>query len=195
MAWLPRGREQHRQWGHCNIQRSNSSQRIGGVSQPLTNDVQRGIRNVLFDTANCGAYVFGSNLVDNSLEIIHLGNITVNPAVANPIAIQPRRPFSECRNSTNGRYDFTNNAASPNASIYINCLSNSTANTALWSCSSAVQTLEQIRFAHFDDANGGAVGSAGASSSTKSSGHMDSFRSNDLPQKNKRGKHCPRPSN
>src|SRR5215468_3116272 len=56
---------------------------IGGVSQPLTNDVQRGIRNVLFDTANCGAYVFGSNLVDNSLEIIHLGNITLNPAVTN----------------------------------------------------------------------------------------------------------------
>src|SRR5712672_2341380 len=93
---------------------------IGGVSQPLTNDVQRGIRNVLFDTANCGAYVFGSNLVDNTLEIIHLGNITVNPAVANPIAFNQGVRF-RVPNSTNGRYDFTNNAASPNASIYINC--------------------------------------------------------------------------
>src|SRR5213592_806082 len=35
---------------------------IGGAGLPITNDVQRGIRNVLFDTATCGAYVFGTSL-------------------------------------------------------------------------------------------------------------------------------------
>jgi autotransporter-associated beta strand protein len=160
---------------------------IGGVSQPITNDVQRGIRNVLFDTANCGAYVFGSNLVDNSLEIIHLGNITVNPAVANPITFNQGVRF-RVPNSTNGRYDFTNNASSPNAAIYIGCLTNSTANTRplvmfLGGSNTGTNTI-----AHFDDANGGAVGSAGAILLDKvGSGTWILSGPNDLPQKTSAG--------
>jgi autotransporter-associated beta strand protein len=160
---------------------------IGGAGLPLTNDLQRGVRTVLFDMANCGAYVFGTGLLDNSLEITHLGNITLNPAVTNPITFNQGVRF-RVPNSTDGRYDITNNAASPAAALYINCLSNSTANTRplrmfLGGSNTGTNTIARI-----DDANGGAVGAAGAILIDKvGSGTWILSGPNDLPQKTSNG--------
>jgi autotransporter-associated beta strand protein len=160
---------------------------IGGAGQPITNDLQRGIRNLLFDTANCGAYVFGTSLLDNSLEITHLGNLTINPAVTNPIAFGQGVRF-RVPNSTDGRYDITNNAASAAAALFINCLSNSTANTRplrmfLGGSNTGTNTIARI-----DDANGGALGAAGAILIDKvGAGTWILSGPNDLPQKTSNG--------
>ena len=110
---------------------------IGGAGNPITNDVTRGVRGFLFDTANCGAYVFGHNLSDNYLDVNSPlfstgfdagGNITVNSVVASPIifneAIRVRFP-----SSTNVRYDITNNAASASATLFFAAITNTSAST------------------------------------------------------------------
>jgi hypothetical protein len=101
---------------------------IGGAGSPITNDFQRGVRGMVFDTTNCGAYVFGASTSDNQLEIINAGNIVVNAGVTNPITINSGLR-AKLPSSTNGRYDFTNNAASPNASLFISTIFNTSANT------------------------------------------------------------------
>ncbi|HEX3628568.1 MAG TPA: autotransporter-associated beta strand repeat-containing protein [Verrucomicrobiae bacterium] len=96
---------------------------IGGASDPITNGFDSGISSILFDTANCGAYVFGHSFSDYPLQVLHNGNITINPAVVNPIvfneALQFRGPSSQ-----NYVYRITNNAASPLATIYIPAITN-----------------------------------------------------------------------
>src|ERR1017187_8988152 len=98
---------------------------IGGAGNPITNDATRGVRSFLFDTANCGAYVFGNSLNDNYTDLNSPntagfssgGNITMSATVINPVifnqAIQIR-----AASSSNIRYDLTNNAASANATLF-----------------------------------------------------------------------------
>lgn len=110
---------------------------IGGASNPITNDFTRGVRGFLFDTANCGAYVFGHNLSDNYIDVNSPlfstgfdagGNITMNSVVASPIifnqAIRIRFP-----SSTNVRYDITNNAASTSATLFLAAITNTGSST------------------------------------------------------------------
>src|ERR1039457_76535 len=58
---------------------------IGGAGNPITNDLTRGVNGLVFNGPDCGAYVFGNSLLDNWLEIMQGGNITINAAVTNPI--------------------------------------------------------------------------------------------------------------
>jgi len=101
---------------------------IGGASDPITNDVARNIAGYLFDTATCGAYVFGNNINDNYIDLTQGNNIQVGPAEPNPIifnqSVRVRLP-----SSTNGRYDITNNATSPSATVFLTALTNTSAST------------------------------------------------------------------
>ena len=96
---------------------------IGGASDPITNGFDSGIGSIVFDTASCGAYVFGHNLNDNPLQVLQNGTITLNSTVVNPIvfneALQFRGPSSQ-----NYVWHITNNAASSLATIYIPALTN-----------------------------------------------------------------------
>ncbi len=91
---------------------------IGGVNDPITNGFDSGIGSLLFDTASCGAYVFGHNENDNPLQVLQNGTITINPTVVNPIvfneALEFRGPSSQ-----NYVWHITNNAASSLATVYI----------------------------------------------------------------------------
>ena len=159
----------------------------GGASQPILNDLQRGIRSVRFETADCGAYVFGTSLADNSLEIIHLGDISMSAAVTNPIVFNQGFRY-RLPNSTNGRYDFTNNAANPNATMFINTISNSSANTRPMQLFLGGSNTGTNTIARFDDANGGAAGAAGAIVIDKvGTGTWIFSGANDLPQKTSAG--------
>jgi autotransporter-associated beta strand protein len=128
---------------------------IGGAGNPITNDFQRGVRNMLFDTANCGAYVFGESLNENWLEVNNAGpsngNITINPTVANPIvfnkAISFRGPSSQ-----NYSYFITNNAASANATLYITAMTNNANSTSRpWSISLAGSNTGANTIGRIDD--------------------------------------------
>jgi fibronectin-binding autotransporter adhesin len=152
---------------------------IGSISNPITNDATRGVRGLVFDTANCGAYVFGNSVFDNPLEVNHTGNIQMGAAVANPIifkqSIRVRLP-----NSTNGRYDITNNASNPNATFFFAAITNTSAGTRpldiyLNGSNTGTNTIERI-----DDQ----VGAAGAIRIFKEgTGLWILSSSNDLPQK------------
>jgi autotransporter-associated beta strand protein len=127
---------------------------IGGAGNPITNDYQRDIGGLIFDGANCGAYVFGNSLNDNFIEITQSHYIAMNPPVVNPIVfnqgLQTRLP-----SSTNGRYDLTNNATSPNATFFFAAITNASSSTrplALWLSGSNTGTNT---IARLDDNNGG----------------------------------------
>lgn len=118
---------------------------IGGVSNPIkpddatiNNDRSRTLGGITFDTANCGAYVFFSsspavratatNPETGILNLSHNGSITMNPTVINSetflIPIFIRLP-----SSTAGRYNFVNNSTTPTATLFINTVTNDSANT------------------------------------------------------------------
>ena len=104
---------------------------IGGVSNPIIYDNNRSVSGMVFDTANCGAYQFGAIDGTNDASILYFvnnGNVTVNPAATNPQrfagVVRVKLP-----SSTNGRYDFTNNATSPSASLFFGSIFNESANT------------------------------------------------------------------
>jgi len=160
---------------------------IGGAANPIVNDLQRGIRSVRFETVGCGAYVFGSSLADNSLELVHLGDITISSAVTNPIVVSQGVRL-RVPNSTNQRFDFTNNAANPNATLYFAVISNATANTRPWNVFLAGSNTGTNTIARIDDANGGAAGAAGAILMDKvGTGTWILSGANDLPQKTSAG--------
>ena len=96
---------------------------IGGAGDPITNGFDSGIGSILFDTANCGAFVFGHSFSDFPLQVMQNGNITINPTVVNPIvfneALQFRGPSSQ-----DYVWRITNNAASPLATLYITAVTN-----------------------------------------------------------------------
>ncbi len=129
---------------------------FGGAANPILNDVTRGIRSILFDTVGCGAYTFGNSLNDNFLDIIHLGNISMNSTVVNPVSfnqgLRTRVP-----SSTNLRYDLTNNAASVNATLFFAAITNSSASTRPCSMFLGGSNTGTNTVALFDD-NAGANG-------------------------------------
>src|SRR5262249_32187645 len=94
--------------------------------------------------------------------LTHLGDITMNSAVTNPIVfnqgVRLRVP-----NSTDQRYDFTNNAANPNATLFFNVVSNGTANTRPWRVFLGGANTGTNTIARLDDsALTGAAGSSGS---------------------------------
>ena len=105
---------------------------IGGSANPVRNDDQRDVKFVLFDTANCGAYVVGLSQTNNlwlTASVVTAftgGNVTVNTPVASPQVINApihiRMP-----NSANCRYDLINNAASASATLTLDYIQNDSA--------------------------------------------------------------------
>jgi hypothetical protein len=96
---------------------------VGGAGDPITNGFQQGIASVLFDTANCGAYVFGHSLNDYALQLVQNGgnqnaNITIGPAVVNPIIFNEALDFRAVSSQTYF-LGITNNATAATAAIFI----------------------------------------------------------------------------
>lgn len=160
----------------------------GGTGQPITNDLLRGIRSLRFDTVECGAYVFGNVLEDNHLELAHLGDISIGVAVTNPIVFKQGLRL-RVPSSTNQRFDFTNNAVDPNATLYFTVISNGTANTRPWNvflggANTGTNTIARI------DSSGNTVtpGTTGAILLDKvGTGTWILSGPNDLPQKTSAG--------
>jgi len=125
---------------------------IGGVSNPITNDFDREIGGILFDSANCGAYVFGSSLDNNYLNIAQgtSDGIMMSAAVINPItfnqALRIRLP-----SSTNGRYNFTNNAVPATATMFIAAVTNTSASTRPMTLTLSGSNTGTNTIAHIDD--------------------------------------------
>ena len=157
---------------------------IGGAGSPITNDLTRGIRFLLFDTASCGAYVFGNAaVVDNWLEIMNSGNISMNATVANPINFNAPLRF-RIPGSTNGRYDLTNNAASSTATLYIGTITNTSASTRPLSMFLGGSNTGTNTVARFDDQ---AAGSGAILLDKVGAGTWIFSGPNDLPQKTSAG--------
>ncbi len=101
---------------------------IGGAIDPITNDAARNFGGYLFDTATCGAYFFVNRINDNYIDLTQGNNIQVGPAEPSPIvfnqSVRVRLP-----SSTNGRYDITNNATSPTATVFLTAITNTSAST------------------------------------------------------------------
>ena len=163
---------------------------IGGAGNAITNDstgpfTNRSVRGFVFDTANCGAYVFGNSLNDNYLVLVNAGNIQIGPTVVNPItfnqAVRVQLP-----SSTNGRYDITNNATSPNATFFLASLTNSSANTRPLALFLNGSNTGTNTIANIDDSGltPGTAGSSGAIQIWKEgTGLWILSGPNDLPQK------------
>ncbi len=119
---------------------------IGSALNPIltdnataTNNARsRQIGSIIFDTADCGPYVFSSlSPVQNTdpnlpftgiLYVSHNGSITMNPAVTNSqtfmVPLYVRLP-----SSTAGIYNLVNNSTNNAATLYINGITNDSANT------------------------------------------------------------------
>ena len=166
---------------------------IGGAGNPITNDATRSIRSFLFDTANCGAYVFGNSLNDNYTDLNSPntagfssgGNITMSATVINPVIFNQAIRI-RAASSSNIRYDLTNNAASANATLFFAAITNTTANTRplalfLNGSNTGINTIANI-----DDSGltPGTAGSSGAIQIFKEgTGRWILSGPNDLPQK------------
>jgi autotransporter-associated beta strand protein len=117
---------------------------IGGIASPVTPDDatvngarSRALGSIIFDTANCGAYVFASpsspalptagTPETGILNLCHNGSITMNAAVTNNqtfiVPLYIRLP-----SSTAGIYNFVNNSTNA-ATLYITGATNDSANT------------------------------------------------------------------
>ena len=118
---------------------------IGEAANPImpddatiNNDRSRSLGSIIFDTANCGAYVFNStspavlptatNPETGILNLCHNGSVTMNATVTNSetflVPIFIRLP-----SSTAGIYHFVNNSTTPTATLFINVVTNNSANT------------------------------------------------------------------
>lgn len=112
---------------------------IGGSALPIltpnATNANRSLQigGVTFDTASCGAYVFQAASAESYpsngiLFVSHNGSITMNATVTNSeqflIPIFIRLP-----SSTAGRYNFVNNSTTPTATLFINVVTNDSANT------------------------------------------------------------------
>lgn len=160
---------------------------IGGAANWITNDFQRDIGGMIFDTASCGAYVFGSSLNDNFIEVTHSHYIAINSPVTSPIVfnegVQVRLP-----NSTNGRYDLTNNAATTTATFFFAAITNTSASTRPLSLYLNGSNTGTNTIAHIDDQ----TGTSGAIHLYKEgTGRWILSGPNDLPQKTSGGDGVP----
>ncbi|HEU5396208.1 MAG TPA: autotransporter-associated beta strand repeat-containing protein, partial [Verrucomicrobiae bacterium] len=118
---------------------------IGGAADPIVpddatilNDRSRTVGSIIFDTINCGAYVFNSTSLPNLptalnpetgiLNVCHNGSITINAAVTNSqvflLPVEIRLP-----SSTAGVYHFVNNATDPSVTLFLNSVTNQSAST------------------------------------------------------------------
>jgi fibronectin-binding autotransporter adhesin len=141
---------------------------FGGVSSPIVLDginngtiyTNREVKFVLFDTANCGAYVIGSSGSTYQLSLSATttpgGNVTVNPTVANPQVITA--VHFRYQSSQNGAYQFTNNASASTATLSVLAMTNDSSSTRPLTLTLAGSNTGSNVFGHFDD-NGGANGS------------------------------------
>jgi autotransporter-associated beta strand protein len=133
---------------------------IGGAGNPITNGFLSGIRSILFDTVNCGAYVFGHNLADNYLEVVQTGNLTINSTVVNPVVFNEAISFRG-PNSQNYSYFITNNGVSPTATLFIAALTNNgNSTTRPFSITLAGSNTGTNTIAHIDDRTTGTVNGA-----------------------------------
>ena len=166
---------------------------IGGAGNPITNDATRSIRSFLFDTANCGAYVFGNSLNDNYTDLNSPntagfssgGNITMSATVINPVIFNQAIRI-RAASSSNIRYDLTNNAASANATLFFAAITNTTANTRPLSLYLNGSNTGTNTIANIDDSGltPGTAGSSGAIQIFKEgTGRWILSGPNDLPQK------------
>ena len=117
---------------------------IGGAALPIipddatiNGDRSRTLGSIIFDTTNCGAYVFyspsaptlptASNPELGILNVSHNGSITLNASVTNNqtflIPVEIRLP-----SSTAGVYNFVNNSTN-GATLFLNTVTNQSANT------------------------------------------------------------------
>jgi fibronectin-binding autotransporter adhesin len=160
---------------------------IGGAGNAITNEFMRSLGGFVFDTATCGAYVFGNSTNDNFVQIRGIATVTTNfivgPAVVNPINFnQPIRFVVP--SSTNLRIDITNNATSPNATLFFAAITNSTASTRPLDFYLSGSNTGTNTIARIDDQ----VGGAGAIRIFKEgAGLWILSSSNDLPQKTSAG--------
>jgi len=160
---------------------------IGGAGNAITNEYQRSLGGFIFDTATCGAYVFGNSINDNYLQIRGTSTITTNvvvgSAVTNPITFNEPIRFV-VPSSTNLRIDITNNAASTNATLYFASITNATASTRPLSLYLSGSNTGTNTIARLDDQ----VAGAGAIQIFKEgAGLWILSSSNDLPQKTSAG--------
>lgn len=123
---------------------------IGGASQPVliadsTNAARSlSLGGIIFDTANCGAYVFQTNQPCNFILGVSGSNgcfyvcergdkngtngIVMTPTVnTSQTFLVPL--FTELPSSTAGQYNFVNNSANSAATMYIYSVTNNSANT------------------------------------------------------------------
>lgn len=90
---------------------------IGGAGNPIYHLNTEGVRSLLFDTVNCGAYVIGTG-VGTNMNLSHSGNVTMTAAVVNPQAINSPI-LTILPSSTPGAYSFINNSTTPSATLTI----------------------------------------------------------------------------
>lgn len=161
---------------------------IGSAASPIVPDAARDLGSFVFDTANCGAYVFGTNVNDpNFFELTQSGSIQLGAAVASPIT------FNEgirivLPNSTNGRYDITNNAASSSAVLFFAGLTNSSASSRPLTLQINGSNTGTNTIARIDDQN---AGSGSIHLIKEGTGRWILTGPNDLPQKTSGGDNVP----
>ena len=89
---------------------------IGGSTNPILTDATRYLGGITFDTANVGPFVFNAGTGATALQVCHNGTIQMTSTVVNPETfnelIQVRLP-----SSTNGVYNFANNASAGSATL------------------------------------------------------------------------------
>ena len=90
---------------------------IGGAGNPIYHLNTEGVRSILFDTANCGAFVIGTG-VGTNMNLSHSGNVTMNASVVNPQVINSPI-LTILPSSTAGAYSFINNSTTPSATLTI----------------------------------------------------------------------------
>jgi autotransporter-associated beta strand protein len=112
---------------------------IGGAAAPIkigdATTLNRGLQisGITFDTANCGAYVFQTNMPNSfpsngCLFVTHNGSITMNPTVtSSETFLVP--VYIVLPNSTAGAYHFVNNSTTPSATMYFAAVTNNSAST------------------------------------------------------------------
>ncbi len=170
---------------------------IGGVANPITIDIfgttNREVGSILFDTANCGAYVIGSpsgNILELTAAVNNStkgSNITMTASVANPISFDGPVHF-HFASSSNGGYALTNNATSSTAALYFDVLWSDSASSRPLTLTLAGSNTGTNTIRHIDD-NSGANGSIHLIKAD--AGRWILPGPNDLPQKTSGGDGIP----
>jgi len=164
---------------------------IGGVSNPIRNsDADRQVRNIVFDTVGCGAYLLtssndfrmGLSTTDTNAAVTTPAGITIGSAVVNPQIVD--NITLRLQNSRNGSAGFTNNATTTSATLTLNNVTNSSANSRPMFITLAGANTGNNTIGHIDDF----AGAGGAIHIFKyDSGTWVFAGPNDLPQRTSGG--------